>query len=261
MAATGAAGGLALGGTAIAQQDGNGNGNGNGDDEDENGGEGRGRGGRTFSYRVTVTNLTDYQPFTPPAVALHQPSVEVFAVGDPANTPTKEIAENGNLGPLVELINDNPQAIGGSAVGDGPLVPSNDPGDTGRPYFAELHVEAGAQTRYLSFIAMLIATNDGFVGLDTVPLPLQRNGSVTYFAQGYDAGTEVNTEEFADIVPPAQGLTGENREGVSGTAESDPELAEDGVITPHPGITGVGDVPEKFGWSEPAASLTVERID
>jgi hypothetical protein len=252
MAATGAAGGLALGGTAIAQQDGNG--------ESESEGEGRGRGGRTFSYRVTVANLTDYQPFTPPAVALHQPSVEVFAVGDPANTPTKEIAENGNLDPLVDLI-ESTEAIRGAAVGDGPLVPSNDPGDTGRPYFAELHVEADPRARYLSFIAMLVATNDGFVGLDTVPLPLQRNGSVTYFAQGYDAGTEVNTEEFVDLVPPAQGLTGENRDGIPGTNESDPDLAEDGVITPHPGITGVGDVPEKFGWSEPAASLTVERTD
>jgi hypothetical protein len=207
-----------------------------------------------------VTNLTPYQPFTPPAVALHRPSVEVFAVGDPANTAVREIAENGNLDPLLDLI-DSTNAIRGAAVGEGPLVPTSDPGDTGFPYFAELHVDADASARYLSFVSMLVATNDGFVGLDTVPLPQEVNGSVTYFAQGYDAGTEQNTEQFADLVPPAQALTGENRDGIAGTGESDPALAEDGVITPHPGITGVGDVPEAFDWAEPAASVVVERIE
>lgn len=241
LAATGAAvGGLALGGTALAQQ------------------EGGSGGAAARSYRVTVTNLTPYQPFTPPAIALHRPSVEVFAVGDPASMPVKEIAENGNLAPLLDVVAST-NAIRGAVVGDGPLVPASDPGDTGFPYFAELHVDADASARYLSFISMLVATNDGFVGLDTVPLPQEVNGSVTYFAQAYDAGTEMNTEMFADMVPPAQGLTGEDR-GIDGTGTSDPALAENGVITPHPGITGIGDVPEAFDWPEPTASVVVERV-
>jgi hypothetical protein len=243
LAATGATvGGLALGGSALAQQE---------------GGQGNGSARR---YRVTVTNHTPYQPFTPPAVALHRPSIEVFSVGDPASTPVQEIAENGNLQPLLDVVQ-SANAIRGAAVGDGPLVPASDPGDTGFPYYVELHVDADASARYLSFISMLVATNDGFVGLDTVPLPQEVNSSLTYFAQGYDAGTETNTEMFADLVPPAQALTGENREGIDGTGTSNPDLAEDGVVTPHPGITGVGDVPEAFGWEEPAASLVVERID
>ncbi|WP_136589288.1 spondin domain-containing protein [Salinigranum halophilum] len=244
LAATGATvGGLALGGTALAQQDG-----GNGS-----------TGNAARTYRVTVTNLTPYQPFTPPAIALHRPSVEVFSVGDPASTAVQEIAENGNLDPLLDVVSST-NAIRGAAVGDGPLVPASDPGDTGLPYVAELEVGADASARYLSFVSMLVATNDGFVGLDTVPLPQEVNGSLTYFAQGYDAGTETNTEQFADLVPPAQALTGENREGIDGTGTSDPALAEDGVITPHPGITGIGDVPEAFDWPEPAASVVVERI-
>ena len=56
---------------------------------------------------------------TPAAVAAHRDSVEVFSVGDEANEPTKEIAENGNLQPLVELIQST-DAIRGSAVGTGP---------------------------------------------------------------------------------------------------------------------------------------------
>lgn len=242
LAATGTAvGALAPGGTALAQQ-------GGGDQAD---------GAR--SYRVTVANLTPSQPFTPPAVAAHRESVEVFAVGDAANTPVQELAENGNLEPLVDLT-ENTAAIRGAAVGDTPLVPSSDPGDTGFLYFVELQFTADASATALSFVSMLVATNDGFVGFDTVPLPTRVNMSVTYYAQGYDAGTEQNTEEFADLVPEAQELTGEGGPDTDGTAESDPELAEGGVITPHPGITGAGDLPTEFDWDEPAASVLVERI-
>lgn len=233
-----AVGSLALGGSAVAQQDGS-------------------NGAR--NYRVTVANRTDYQPFTPPAVVAHRPDVEVFAVGEAASEAVKQVAENGNLGPLSEFA-ESSNAVRGVAVGEGPLVPRTDPGDTGHPYFAELHVSADASARYLSFVSMLVATNDGFAGLDTVPLPEAVNGSLTYFAAGYDAGTERNTEQFADLVPPAQSLTGEHREGVDGTGSSDPALAEDGVVTPHPGITGVGDVPEAFDWDGPVALVQVERI-
>jgi hypothetical protein len=244
LGATGVAlGGLALGGSAVAQQDGTATSRANG----------------ARRYRVTVTNLTDYQPFTPPAVAVHRPSVEVFSVGEAANEAVRQIAENGDLGPLAELA-ESTNAIRGVAVGEGPLVPRTDPGETDHPYFAELHVDADASARYLSFIGMLIATNDGFAGLDTVPLPSDVNSSHTYFAASYDAGTEENTERFADLVPPAQSLTGVDWEG-EGTGESDPDLAEDGVITPHPGIRGVGDQdPERFGWDDPVAAVHVERI-
>ncbi|ELY30455.1 hypothetical protein GL213_05365 [Halogeometricum borinquense] len=135
-----AVGGLALGGSAVAQN------------EARNGAR---------RYRVTVTNLTDYQPFTPPAVAVHRSDVELFSVGEMANEAVQQVAENGNLGPFSELV-DSTDAIRGSAVGSGPLVPRTDPGETDLPYFAELHVSADASARYLSFISMLIATNDGF---------------------------------------------------------------------------------------------------
>jgi hypothetical protein len=93
---------------------------------DDNGNESR-------HYRVTVVNLTRGQPFTPPAVAAHRPNVEVFAVGEPANEPTRQIAENGNLQPLLDLVA-NTNSIRDAAVGDAPLVPESDPGDTGNPY-------------------------------------------------------------------------------------------------------------------------------
>ncbi|WP_254278733.1 spondin domain-containing protein [Haloarcula marina] len=210
------------------------------------------------TYRVTVANLTRGQPFTPPAVAAHRPSVEVFAVGSEANEATQQLAENGNLGPLSSLIEDT-NAIRGAAVGDSPLVPESDPGDTGLPYVAELELSADASAGYLTFVSMLVATNDGIVGLDTVPLPTNVNESRTYYANGYDVGTEENTELFEDLVPPAKTLViGGEPEG---TAESDPDIGEDGVITPHPGIQGVGNLPPSvYDWREPAGYLQVERV-
>ncbi|WP_440989891.1 spondin domain-containing protein [Haloarchaeobius baliensis] len=211
------------------------------------------------TYRVTVTNLTPGQPFTPPLVAAHRPDVEVFAVGDQANEPTRQLAENGNLGPLVDLAGST-NSIRGAAAGASPLVPEADPGETGLPYYDTVHLTTDASAGYLTFASMLVATNDGITGLDTVPLPEDVNESRTYYANGYDVGTERNTELFADLVPPAKTLiVGGEPEG---TTESDPALAENGVIRPHPGIQGDGDLdPAVYGWREPAAMVQVERLE
>ncbi len=169
------------------------------------------------------------------------------------------MAENGDLGPLSELI-DGTDAIRGGAVGDGPLVPAADPGDTGRPSVATLEVGADASATHLSALAMPIATNDGFTGLDTVPLPELVGASRSYHAASYDAGTEANTEAVADVVPPARTLLGVDSPD-DGTASPDPRTTTDGVITPHPGIAGDGGLdPAIYGRDDPAALVQVERI-
>jgi hypothetical protein len=217
--------------------------------------------GGARSYRVTVANLTAGQPFTPVLAAAHTAEVELFAVGDPATEQIQALAENGNLDPLVELAGAT-EAVRGAGVGTAPLVPQADPADTGNPFFESVTVEAEAGTDelFLSVVCMLIATNDGIVGVDTVPLPEAVNESRTYYANGYDVGTELNTELFADLVPEAKTLVlGGEPEG---TAETDPELAEDGVIRPHPGIEGVGNLPPSvYDWPEPSALVQVERLN
>jgi hypothetical protein len=248
LALTGATvGGLALAGSnAVAQTE-----------TDAENGPANGGGART--YRVTVANLTTGQPFTPPAVAAHRASVEVFAVGEPANDAIQQLAENGNLEPLSDLIAST-NDVRGSAVAETPLVPASDPGDTGLPYYVELELEADASARYLTVVSMLIGTNDGFTGLDTVALPERVNESIPYYAPSFDAGTETNTEDFDDMVPPAQELVGVSSEK-EGTGETNPDLAEGGVIAPHGGIVGDGDLdPEVYGWRDPAALVQVERL-
>ncbi|PSQ05570.1 hypothetical protein BRC97_08935 [Halobacteriales archaeon QS_6_71_20] len=260
LAASGAAvGALGLGSTGVGASR---QGDEDAADDDAEGGSGR-------RYRVTVANLTSGQFLTPPAVAVHDPSVGVFSVGDEANEATREVAENGNLDPLAELI-EGTDEIRAAAIGAEPLVPSADPGSTGLPYTVELELsvpgERGApegtpagRSNFLTFVAMLIATNDGFAGLDTVPLPTAVNESRSYLAASYDAGTERNTERFADIVPPAQALAGIDADA-DGIASPQPELDEGGVVSPHPGLSGDGDLdPDRFGWDDPVALVHVER--
>ncbi|MFQ5473441.1 MAG: spondin domain-containing protein, partial [Dehalococcoidia bacterium] len=102
-------------------------------------------------------------------------------------------------------------------------------------------------------------TNDGFVGIDS--LALQATGSQTVDKNAYDAGTETNTEDFADIVPPCQGLIGVSSDD-DGTGASNPDLAEGGVISAHAGVQGGADLTvADHGWTDPIARVTITAQD
>jgi hypothetical protein len=204
------------------------------------------------TYEVTITNLTSGQPFTPPLAATHRRPVSLFTVGEAASFGLKEIAENGNLAPLHMHLGDE-RHVTDLAIAAGsppPLMP-------GASISFQLTVERGA--KYLSFVSMLICTNDGFTGVDGLRLPERTGETVTVHTAAYDAGTEINTEDFADMVPPCPALTGVPSSD-PGTGASDPALAEGGVIHHHPGIQGVADLSVPIhGWTDPVATVSVER--
>ncbi len=213
------------------------------------------------TYEVTITSLIPGQPLTPPVVATHDGSVKVFRVGRHANLGVKEIAENGNAAPLATFLEG---ARGVADVFADSTVPLVADGVPGAAMFAEsitFTIETSAGARFLSWVSMLICTNDGFSGVSGLKLPSQVGRSVTVGTAGYDAGTEVNTEDFADIVPPCQGLVGVSS-GEAGTGTSDPALAEGGVIHHHAGIQGIADLVALHGWdvTAPVAEIRVERI-
>ena len=208
-------------------------------------------------YRVTMYNLTSGQPFTPPVAAVHRQSIGLFDVGEPASFEVKEIAENGNLAPLIELASTNRQVIA-AAVTPGPGAPDVPPVMPGQMVTFDLEGRTGA--KYLSIVAMLICTNDGFTGANTLRLPKQIGSMETVDANGYDAGTEINTESWADLVPPCAPLTGFDNGGM-GTGMSHPDLFEGGTVQMHPGFMGDSDLDaEVHGWDGPVARITVERI-
>ena len=91
----------------------------------------------------------------------------------------------------------------------------------------------------LSLVAMLAITNDGFVGLDSVPLTPGATEAIAF-----DAGTEENTESAADVPGNYMGM---------GHVATTPA----GPVMPHPGIQGTGDVEAKFDWSGSVARVEI----
>jgi hypothetical protein len=204
-------------------------------------------------YEVTIENLTGGQPLTPPVIATHRRATRIFQVGETAGFELKEVAENGNLTPLVDALSASSQvasvvvAVAGTPP---PVLP-------GGSVTVSITTTRGAE--FFSFASMLICTNDGFTGVDSRLLPRKVGEALVLYSGGYDAGTEINTEDFADIVPPCPVLTGVPSTD-PGTGASDPLLAEGGVIRHHPGILGGDDLmPLLHGWTDPVAKITITR--
>ncbi len=211
------------------------------------------------TYEVTITNLTSGQPFTPPVVAVHRASTGVFEVGDAASPQIAALAENGNIGLLEAALADD-KHVASQASAAAPLVPPGLPGSGAFTDQVTLTVTGERGAKYLSWASMLICTNDGFTGVDTLRLPKMIGESVEVTTRGYDAGSELNTEDFVDIVPPCQGLVGVSSDD-PGTGVSNPALAENGVITHHAGIAGGVDLlPGVHGWDDPVAHVQVVRV-
>jgi hypothetical protein len=217
--------------------------------------------GGNREYEVTIINLTSGQPLTPPVVATHRGKNAIFKVGGEASVGVREIAENGNNAPLLAQLAADPfdRISESQQAGDTPLVPPGTPGAQMFPDRVKFTIEAGRRARRLSFVSMLICTNDGFTGVNGLRLPANRGRTKAAVTNGYDAHTERNTEDFAHIVPPCQGLIGVSS-GEPGTGVSDPALAEGGVIAHHDGIQGGSDLdPAVHGWTDPVARIEVER--
>jgi len=195
------------------------------------------------NYSVTFENLTEGQYFTPPNWATHSPAVSVFRTGFAASEGVEAVAERGGVPILAAELAAAVDARGLGVSGVGAEAPIG-PG-------ASASFDVTTSASRLSIVSMIICTNDGFAGLSGKSLPRQEGATSTYYLAGYDAGTELNTENRADIVP-APFCNGEG-----GTGEDQPEIDENGLITRHQTLQGVGDMPASFDWSGPVVKVTV----
>jgi len=210
----------------------------------------------TKTYKVTITNLTAGQPLTPPILVTHRSKTSIFEVGETASEGIRQIAENGNGAVLLQALSED-ENVHEVVTGAAPLVPANNPGGTGFASSETFYVTSQGNARHLSIVSMLICTNDGFTGLDGIRLPKKKT---TVYTAAYDARTEVNTEDFADIVPPCQGLIGISSDDM-GTGMSNPMLAETGIIIPHAGVSGGDDLsPAAHNWTDPVTKIEIERV-
>ena len=208
-------------------------------------------------YEVTITNLTPGQPITPPLLVTHSEDAGFFTPGEMASEELQQLVENGNAESLVKMLQEKIGVLD-IVQGTTPLVPANDPGETGLDYSETFTISAEGNVRYLSFVSMLVCTNDGFVGIDSVKLPFYKQKTV--YASAFDARTEMNTEDFIDIVPPCQGAIGITSDD-EGTDASNLAISEDGVVISHPGIMGGEDLLESVhAWGNLVVKIDIVRM-
>lgn len=209
-------------------------------------------------FEVTVTNITSGIHFTPLIVSAHTPAAAMFSTGTHASSQLQAIAEGGDVSGMAALL----ESIGASvATGDGLLAPGAS---------ASFTVNSSSTNTVLSLTGMLLPTNDGFVGLNSVSLPTSMGTTMTYTARGYDAGTEGNDEVVGSGAPGEAGFPAPPPVVASGTGTGATGIhtEAEGFVTVHRGVIGDLDATGGFSdinaaehrWQNPVATVTVRMI-
>lgn len=217
------------------------------DDNDDNSSGGMNE-PQMVTYQVTVYNLSENQPLTPPVVLLHQPGFSPWALGSQASAGLEHLAEAGHTSELITEANADAMVYattagsavflpGGSTTVDISAMPSSD--------------------MTLSVASMLANTNDAFAGIAGLDLSAMAAGqSKSVMLKVMDAGTEANTEAAGTIPGPADGGTGY-------------DMARDDLLDKvhiHAGVVSLDDdlsgsvLDESHRWNGPVAKLVVTRL-
>ena len=204
---------------------------------------------------LKITNLTNGIYFTPFLVAAHDSSTHLFMEGSAASSNLQAMAEGGDISGLSIDV----QAVGGNVIEDpagGFLAPGAN---------ISFNLMSNTGNTHLSLTAMLLPTNDGFVGADSIEVPTTA-GTYTYYINAYDAGTEANNEVInGGGTPGVLGIPadpgGNNGTGGTGAASVD----NNNMIHIHRG--NLGDLDATGGisdldstvhrWLNPVAELVI----
>lgn len=196
-----------------------------------------------YTYEITVTNLTNAQPLSPIAIALHQAG-NFWVVGESASNALEMLAEGGDNSALLA-----DSSVIASATSTAPL------GSGGRE---TLNVTIqDINDAKLTVATMLVNTNDAFTGVDAVSLAsLSVGSSMSLYGNVYDSGTELNSEAIGTIPGPADSGEGFN------------EPREDtGFVSMHPGVVSMDDgltgsvLSAAHKFDNPAIMVKVTRVE
>lgn len=206
---------------------------------------------------ISITNLTQGFYFTPLIVASHDENASIFTVTNTASSELQALAEGGDIAGVSGIlttasadISENPAA--------GLLAPATN---------VELNLSTTDGNNLLSLAAMMLPTNDGFVGLDSWPIP-STAGTYVVWLNAYDAGTEANDEQIvggAGGTPGAPGIPAApgGDAGIDGTGLSD--MQSNAAVHIHRGALGDNDLTggqsdldnRIHRWLNPVAKITV----
>ncbi len=205
---------------------------------------------------LSVTNLTHATYFTPLLIAVHDRHTDLFEPGVAASDHLQAMAEGGDISGLIDDV-----ITGGGDYVANPAGGLLAPGATAEAMI-DLH---GNRNRQLSIVGMLLPTNDGFVGLDSLKIPRVR-GTYTVYLNGYDAGTEANDEIItgggAPNTPGVPADPGGNA-GTGGVATVGPDHnptvhIHRGVIGDDDPTGGPSDLDARVHtWQNPVAKLVI----
>jgi hypothetical protein len=200
------------------------------------------------AFEVTLTNLSEAQPLSPPALILHRSGYSAWRVGSAAGNGLEWLAEGGDSSVLLEEAQANPM-VKATVADSAPVVPG---GSTslliGGHRFKDLS---------LTLATMLVNTNDGFTGLNAIPVSgLKPHESITMAVFAYDAGTEANSESAASVPGPAAGGEGFN----SARDDRNTVGAHPGVISADDGLAGSA-LRAEHRFDNPVAHITVTRLE
>ena len=196
-------------------------------------------------WRVEITNVTPGQTFTPILAAVHYGNSGVPGVGAAPSDGLAMLAEAGATDPLgAEILARRPHGTQLYAT-EGLLGP----GQTATTY-----VE-GRPGQRLTLAAMLIPTNDTFVAIGSVFLPLR--GGTTVQALAYDAGSELNSQRCGDMPGPRCGGEAYSMAPGEGFVHVSNGFHELGT-----GGTGPDEIlgPAHYTWNNPVAVVTIQRV-
>lgn len=178
--------------------------------------------------RIVTTNTSAEGGtfLTPFWFAAHDGAFDLYDRGAAASAGLEALAEDGNFAP----INGEVAALDGDAV-TGAVFGAAGPIATGETATATFTVN-GAEAGYLDVAAMILPSNDAFVGTGTSLQLFDDDGqfigaqTLTFLGSDVlDAGTEENTELDAAFL---------NQSG------PDTGIDENGVVTQHPGFLPAG---------------------
>lgn len=204
---------------------------------------------------IKITNLTNAIYFTPLLVSAHNSHTRVFQQGAAASPSLQAMAEGGDI----SLLDTELTAVGAHNVANpagGLLAPGAS---------ATANLVSNRHTRFLSIVAMLLPTNDGFVGLDAVRIPRKR-GTYIYYLNGYDAGTEANDEIINGGGPPGVpgipadpgGNGGSGGTGVTGADQNSTVHVHRGIVGDTDANGGPSDINSVVHqWINPVAVVEV----
>lgn len=154
-----------------------------------------------YAQKVTVTvqNLTHGSHFTPLLVAAHDGDTHLFKAGEAASSALQAMAEGGDISALVNDLSASNSTIESNPAG-GLLAPGHS------TTTAVINTD-GTDNHYLTLVAMILPSNDGFVGVNSWPIP-GAPGTYTMPVLAYDAGTEANNELLGVANAGAPGVAG-----------------------------------------------------